>query len=87
MRKFKFSIDNGTAFTVHAPKLCRYKAFLTAKGDDEVYTSVADIVSDNDEKKTIDKDYISNEFTVDDLSRFYKEFPAWLSNEKEADPN
>ncbi len=88
MRRFAFRLDNGTALTIHPPTLRQYyKGLLLAKNDPQLFRSVAEICSRNDEGTEITEEYVVDNFTTDDLHRFMKDFPAWVNNEKESDPN
>lgn len=88
MRRFKFRLDNGTEFTIKPPTLRQYyKGLLLAQTDPQLFRSVAEICSRNDEGTEITEEYIVDNFTTDDLQRFMKEFPAWINTEKESDPN
>lgn len=88
MRRFTLSLDNGTVLNIKPPTLrMYYKGLLTAKNDPQLFRSVAEICSRNDENKAISEEYIIDNFTTDDLNRFMKEFPEWVKGEREADPN
>jgi hypothetical protein len=64
-----------------------YKGLLNAKNDPQLFGSVAEICTRNDENINITEEYVIDNFTVDDLNRFMKELPAWVSAERKADPN
>lgn len=88
MRRFNFKLDNGTVFTIKPPTLRQYyKGLLIAKNDPQLFRSVAEICSRNDEGTEVTEEYVVDNFTTDDLHRFMKELPAWVNSEKEADPN
>lgn len=87
MRKFKLTLDNGTELTVHQPTVRMwYDGYRQAKSDSDVFRSVAEICSRNDEGITIEPDYVRDEFTTDDFKRFAMDFPKWVENVHD-DPN
>lgn len=88
MRRFIFELENGTVLTIKPPTLrMYYKELLTAKNDPQLFNAVAHICNRNDEEIIITEEYVIDNFTVDDLSRFMRELPAWVNNEKKNDPN
>lgn len=88
MRKFKFTLDNGTTLTVNPPSVrLWYGKYVTAKTDNAVFEAIAEICNNNDEKIPVTVDYLLDEFTVNDLQRFTTAFPAWLNAERDNDPN
>lgn len=88
MRKYDLKLDNGTQLTVHQPTVRMwYEGYRTAKTDEAVYKAIADICNRNDEGINIDADYVCDQFTMDDFKRFAREFPKWIENEHETDPN
>lgn len=88
MRRFVFALDNGTVLNIKPPTLrMYYKELLTAKNDPELFNAVANICNRNDDNISVTEEYVIDNFTVDDLSRFMKELPAWISNERKSDPN
>lgn len=88
MRRFNFKLDNGTALTIKPPTLRQYyKGLLIAKNDPQLFRSVAEICNRNDEGIEVTEEYFVDNFTTDDLHRFVKDFPAWVNDEKESDPN
>lgn len=88
MRRFNFKLDNGTALTIQPPTLrMYYKELLTAKNDPQLFNAVAHICDRNDEGITVTEEYVVDNFTVDDLSRFMRELPEWINSERKADPN
>lgn len=88
MRRFEFTLDNGTKLSIKPPTLrMYYKGLLNAKNDPQLFGSVAEICTRNDENINITEEYVIDNFTVDDLNRFMKELPAWVSAERKADPN
>ena len=88
MRRFIFTLDNGTTLSILPPTLrMYYKELLTAKNDPQLFNAVANICNRNDEKIAINEEYIIDNFTVDDLSRFMKELPVWINSERKSDPN
>ncbi|MDE5557454.1 MAG: hypothetical protein K2J32_07145 [Ruminococcus sp.] len=88
MRKFKFTLDNGTTLTVNPP-LARlyYKKYAIAKNDNALFEAIAEICNNNDEKIPITADYLLDNFTVIDLQRFTAEFPKWINETHDSDPN
>ena len=88
MRQFIFTLDNGTKLSVNPPSNRLYfKDFLTAKDDNQLFESIAKICSNNSENIKIDTDYVLDEFSVLDFNRFVKNFPEWVNQEKNNDPN
>lgn len=88
MRRFNFTLDNGTALTIKPPTLrMYYKELKTAKTDPQLFNAIAHICDRNDEDIRITEEYVIDNFTVDDLRRFMKELPEWIAGEREADPN
>ena len=88
MRRFDLMLDNGTRLTIKPPTLrMYYKELLTAKNDPQLFNAVADICNRNDENVPITPEYVIDNFTTDDLSRFMRELPAWISSERTSDPN
>jgi len=81
-------MDNGTRLHIHPPTVSQYyDKYFAASEDEEVYSTIAEIVSRNDEGITFTADDISNKFTVVDIIRFIGDFPEWIRKEKESDPN
>lgn len=80
MRKFEFTLDSGKKYCVKPPTLRQYNALLAAKHDGEMIAAVAAITGEY-------ADYIINNWSVDDARRFVREFPTWVKNERESDPN
>lgn len=80
MRKFVFKLDNDMEITVNAPTVRNYHNFLESKTDAEIIESIATIINH-------DVEYVYDNFTIDDLSRFITEFPLWVRHEKQSDPN
>lgn len=88
MRQFVFMLDNGTKLSINPPSnRLYYKEFLTAKNDVQLFTSIAKICHNNAENIKIDCDYILDNFDVLDFNKFMKEFPEWVNQEKNNDPN
>ena len=88
MRRFEFTLDNGTTLTIKPPTLRQYyKGLLKAKNDPQLFGSVAEICNANDEGIEITGEYVIDNFNTDDLSRFLKELSAWVKGERESDPN
>ncbi len=88
MRQFIFTLDNGTKLSINPPSnRLYYKDFLTAKNDNQLFESIAKICNNNSENIKIDTDYVLDEFSVLDFNRFVKNFPEWVNQEKNNDPN
>lgn len=88
MRRFAFELDSGTKLSIKPPTVrMYYKGLLIAKTDPELYRSIAEICSRNDEGIALSEEYIIDNFTTDDLARFMRDFPAWVNEERRADPN
>lgn len=88
MRRFNFTLDNGTALTIKPPTVrMYYKELLNAKNDPQLFNAVANICNRNDENISITEEYVVDNFTTDDLDRFMRELPAWVKSERSADPN
>lgn len=88
MRKFKFTLDNGTTLTINPPSTrLYYKKYAIAKNDNALFEAIAEICNNNDEKIPITADYLLDNFTVVDLQRFTAEFPKWINETRDSDPN
>jgi len=88
MRRFEFALDNGTVLHIQPPTVkMYYKGYLAAKNDPQLFRSIAEICSRNDEGLTIDESCIEDNFTTDDLGRFMEEFPKWIKGVRDSDPN
>lgn len=88
MRKFKLTLGNGTKLHIHPPTVRQYyDKYLSAGNDEDVYRTIAEMVSRNDEGITFTRDDVIDKFTVDDFSGFIEDFPDWIVNEKDSDPN
>lgn len=88
MRKFKLTLDNGTKLHIHPPTVRQYyDKYLSAGNDEDVYRTIAEMVSRNDEGITFTRDDVIDKFTVDDFAGFIEDFPDWIVNEKESNPN
>ena len=88
MRKFKFCLENGQKLTINPPSVrLYYSSYATAKSDSDLFKSIAEICNNNDEKIPVTTDYLLDNFTVVDLQRFTAEFPKWVSNTRDSDPN
>lgn len=88
MRKFKFSLENGQKLTINPPSArLYYKKYAVAKNDNALFEAIAEICNNNDEKIPVTTDYLLDNFTVVDLQRFTAEFPKWVSNTRDSDPN
>lgn len=88
MRRFEFKLDNGTELNIKSPTLrMYYKELRTVKNDEQLFAAVAEICNRNDESVAIDKEYVIDNFTTDDLKRFMRELPAWIENERASNPN
>lgn len=88
MRRFNLKLDNGVKLTIKPPTLrMYYKGLLNAKTDPQLFSAIADICNANDEEIPVTEEYVIDNFNTDDFSRFMKDFPAWISREREADPN
>lgn len=88
MRKFKLTLDNGTKLHIYPPTVRQYyDKYLSAGNDEDIYRTIAEMVSRNDEGITFTRDDVIDKFTVDDFSGFIEDFPDWIVNEKDSDPN
>lgn len=88
MRRFVFTLDNGTVLSIKPPTLrMYYKELLTAKNDPQLFNAVADICNRNDEGIAVTEEYVIDNFSVDDLSRFMMDLPEWIRAEREKSPN
>ncbi|NLT08215.1 MAG: hypothetical protein GXY08_01760 [Ruminococcus sp.] len=88
MRRFKFTLDNGTRLTIKPPTLRQYyKGLMIAKTDPQLFRSIAEICNANDEGIPITEEYVIDNFNTDDLSNFLRELPAWVKEERASDPN
>ena len=88
MRRFILKLDNGVKLTIKPPTLrMYYKGLLNAKTDPQLFAAIADICNVNDENIPVSEEYVVDNFNVDDFSRFMKDFPAWISRERDSDPN
>lgn len=80
MRVYNFKTDSGETITVKPPKLRHYNNLLSATNDAEAINAVAEIIGR-------DVDYVYDNFTTDDAKRFITEYPLWVENIKQSDPN
>lgn len=88
MRKLKFTLDNGTILTINPPSArLYYKKYAVAKSDNALFEAIAEICHNNDEKIPVTVDYLLDNFTVVDLQRFTAEFPKWINETRDSDPN
>ncbi|MDE5772755.1 MAG: hypothetical protein K2I06_14235 [Ruminococcus sp.] len=88
MRKFEFSLENGQKLTINPPSArLYYKKYALAKSDTALFEAIAEICSNNDEKIPVTVDYLLDNFTVIDLQRFTVEFPQWINETRNSDPN
>ena len=88
MRQFIFTLDNGITLTINPPSISLYyREFLTAKNDNQLFTSIAKICDNNAENVKIDLNYVLDNFSVLDFNRFMKTFPEWINGERDSDPN
>lgn len=88
MRKFKFALDNGTKLTINPPSArLYYRKYSLAKSDSQLFEAIAEICNNNDEKVPVTVDYLLDDFTVTDLQRFTAEFPKWIADTRDSDPN
>ena len=88
MRKFRFSLDNGTILTINPPYArLYYRKYAVAKSDNALFEAIAEICNNNDEKIPVTVDYLLDIFSVFDLQRFTAEFSEWINSERDNDPN
>ena len=88
MRKFKVTLDNGMKLNIHPPTVRQYyEKYISAGNDEDIYGTIAEMISRNDEGITFTAEDILDKFTVDDFSGFIEDFPEWVRKEKESDPN
>lgn len=88
MRRYRFTLDSGTVLNIKPPTLRQYyKGLLTAKNDAQLFRAVAEICTSNDEGIAVTEEYVIDNFTVDDLSRFMRGLNSWINAERSADPN
>lgn len=88
MRKFKFTMESGQTLTIHSPSVrLYYKKYALAKSDVALFEAIAEICNNNDEKVSVNVDYLLDNFSVTDLQRFTAEFPKWINGERDSDPN
>ena len=88
MRRFLFTLDNGTKLTIKPPTVRQYyKGLKTASTDVQLFRAIADICSRNDENIPVTEEYVIDNFTVDDLHRFFKDFTVWVDSVRSSDPN
>lgn len=88
MRKFRFTLDNGTTLTINPPSVrLWYGKYAAAKSDSALFEAIAEICKNNDARLPVTVDYLLDNFTVTDLQRFTAEFPKWINAEKDSDPN
>lgn len=80
MRIYNFKTDSGETIAVRPPKLKHYDKLLTAANDAEAIDAIADIIDRS-------ADYVYENLTTDDAKRFISEFPLWVENIKQSDPN
>lgn len=88
MRRFVLELENGTVLHIKPPTVrMYYKGYLLAKKDADLFRSIAEICSNNDENKQITEEYVVDSFTTDDLGRFMEDLPAWIKDTRSSDPN
>lgn len=88
MRKFEFSLENGQKLTVNPPSVrLYYRKYASAKSDIALFEAIAEICNNNDEKIPVNVDYLLDNFTVVDLQRFTTDFPKWINDTRDSDPN
>ncbi|MDE5620348.1 MAG: hypothetical protein K2I80_07485 [Ruminococcus sp.] len=88
MRKFEFSLENGQKLTINPPSVrLYYRKYATAKSDSDLFESIAEICNNNNEKIPVTVDYMLDNFTVIDLQYFTANFPKWISDTRDSDPN
>lgn len=87
MRKFSFTLPDGTKINVHPPTVRQYYIeYQRAENVPEMCKAIVGIISRNDEDLTFSAEDIMKNFRTEDLAVFMVEFPAWIKNEKESDP-
>lgn len=88
MRKFEIFLENGQKLTVNPPSVrLYYKKYASAKSDIALFEAIAEICNNNDEKIPVNVDYLLDNFTVIDLQRFTADFPKWINDTRDSDPN
>ncbi len=88
MRKFRFTTEFGQTLTINPPSArLYYKKYALAKSDTALFEAIAEICNNNDEKIPVTVDYLLDNFTVIDLQRFTAEFPKWINDTRDSDPN
>lgn len=87
MQKFKFMLDNGTTLTINPPSVRLYQKYAGAKSETVLFGIIAEICNNNDEKIPVTVDYLLDNFTITDIHRFTAEFPKWISDTHDSDPN
>lgn len=86
-RRFNFILNNGTGLEIKPPTLrMYYKKLLAAGNDNELIVAIAEICNRNYNEIHIDKNYILDNFTVNDLHNFLIKLPEWIKSEIENDP-
>ncbi len=87
MRKFRFTLDNGTKLTINPPSNRLFEKYSNAKNDRQVFEAMAEICNNNDEKVPVTLDYVLDECSIFDSHRFTAEFPKWINDTRDSDPN
>lgn len=88
MRRFEFTLDNGTSLHIKPPTLrAYYKEYRNAKTDPELFRAIATICSNNDEGLKFTEEKVIDTFSTDDLRKFMENFPKWINEERTSDPN
>lgn len=88
MRKFIFKLDSGQTLTINPPSArLYYRKYASAKNDNELFEAIAEICNNNNEKIPVTVNYILDDFSVVDLQRFTAEFPKWINETRDSDPN
>ncbi|MCM1508301.1 MAG: hypothetical protein NC177_14405 [Ruminococcus flavefaciens] len=88
MQKFKFTTGYGQTLTINPPSArLYYRKYALAKTETETFEAIAEVCNNNDEKIPVTVDYLLDNFTAVDLQRFTANFPQWIANARDSDPN
>lgn len=87
MRKFRFTTEFGQTLTINPPSVRLYTKYAVAKNDSQLFEVIAEVCNNNDEKVPVTVDYVLDSFTIIDVHRFTAEFPKWIAETRENDPN
>lgn len=66
--------------------LKKMNSIATSENMDDVTSILSEILSKNTEKKKITKDFVEDNFTIDEIILIFREYVGWIENIKKS-PN